>query len=45
VEWGVGASTWIQGGVGRRYGMWSSKKADGVAENGIWSVKNKLKIK
>jgi hypothetical protein len=30
------------GEVGRRYGMWSSRRVDGGAENGIWSVKNKF---
>lgn len=34
-----------QGGVGMRYGTWSSQKVDGVAKNGIWSVKNKIFLK
>jgi hypothetical protein len=29
-------------GIGRRYGMWSSRRVDGGMENGIWSVKIKL---
>jgi hypothetical protein len=43
MRWGVEASMWRPGGVGRRCGMWSSQRVDGG--NGIWSVKNKLKIK
>jgi hypothetical protein len=36
---------WRWGGVGRRYGMWSSWRVDGGAGNGIWSIKiNKNKI-
>jgi hypothetical protein len=32
--------------VGRRCGIWSSQRVDRRgAENGIWSIKNKLKIK
>ena len=39
-------STWRQGGVGRMCGMWSSQRVNGVGPgNGIWNVKNKLKIK
>jgi hypothetical protein len=38
----VGVSTWRQGGVGRRYGMWSSQRVDGGAGDGISSVKIKL---
>jgi hypothetical protein len=36
-----------KGGVGKRYGMWNSQRLDweGGAGNGIWSAKNKLKIK
>jgi hypothetical protein len=46
VRWQVRASTWRQGGVGRRCGMWSRRKVDGGrAGIGIWSVKNKLKRK
>jgi hypothetical protein len=41
VRWDGG---WEQGGVGRRCGMWSSQRVDGGVENGIWSVKNKLKF-
>jgi cytochrome c556 len=41
----VEASTWRQGEVGRRCGMWSSWKVDGGTGNGIWSVKNKFKKK
>jgi hypothetical protein len=38
---------WRQGSVERRCGMWSSRRVDGGGElgNGLWSVKNKLKIK
>ena len=43
VGWGDGASTWRR--VGRRCGMWSSHRVDWGKGNGIWSVKNKLKIK
>jgi hypothetical protein len=48
VRWGGG---WghprgDRGGVGRRCGMWNSRKVDGEgAENGIWSVKNKFNLK
>jgi hypothetical protein len=40
----VRASTWRQGGVLRRCGLWSSWRVDGRG-NGIWSVKSKLIIK
>jgi hypothetical protein len=40
----MGASTWRQGRVGRRCGIWSSWREDG-AGNRIWNVKNKLKTK
>jgi hypothetical protein len=36
---------WRRGGVGRRYGMWSSQRVDGGSGKGIWTVKNNLKIK
>jgi hypothetical protein len=37
---------WGGAGVGRRCGMWSSQRVDGgEAGNGIWNIKNKLKIK
>jgi hypothetical protein len=36
---------WRQSGVERRCGMWSRGRIDGEIGNGIWSVKNKLKIK
>jgi hypothetical protein len=29
VGWGMEASTWRWGGVGRRCGMWSSQRVDG----------------
>jgi hypothetical protein len=29
-------------GVGRRCGMWSRWRVDGVSGNRIWSIKNKL---
>jgi hypothetical protein len=36
----------FMGGVGRRRGTWSSRRVEwGEAGNGIWSVKNELKIK
>ena len=28
VGWGLGTSTWRQGGVGRRCGMWNSRRVD-----------------
>jgi hypothetical protein len=33
------------GWVGRSYGTWNSQRVDGGTGNGIWSVKNELKIK
>jgi hypothetical protein len=33
------------GWVGRRCGMWSRQRVVGEVGNGIWSVKNKFKIK
>jgi hypothetical protein len=29
IVWGVGASMWRQGGVGRRCGVWRSRKVEG----------------
>jgi hypothetical protein len=31
--------------VGRRCGMWHTQKVNEGAGNGIWSIKNELKIK
>jgi hypothetical protein len=46
VGWRVGAAIWRQGGVRRRCEIWSSQRVDGRGSgNGIWNVKNKLKIK
>jgi hypothetical protein len=47
VGWGLGASTWRQGRVGKKCEMWSSQSDGrwGGAENGIWSIKNELQIK
>jgi hypothetical protein len=36
---------WRWSGVGKRYGIWSSRRVDVGVGNGIWSVKNKLNIK
>jgi hypothetical protein len=36
---------WRTGGVGRGYEMWICKRVYGGVGNGIWSVKNKLRIK
>jgi hypothetical protein len=40
----VGTFTWRQGDLWRRYGMWRSQRVVVEAGNGIWSVKNELKI-
>jgi hypothetical protein len=32
-------------GLGRKCGMWIGQRVDGEIGNGIWSVKNKNKIK
>jgi hypothetical protein len=40
----VGTSTWRKHRVERICEMWSSWRVDGRAGNGIWNVKNKLKI-
>jgi hypothetical protein len=45
MRYGLGASTWRWGGVGRKCVMWSRWRVDGGTGNGIWSVKNKLKMK
>ena len=41
----IGASMWKQGGIGVE--VWDVEQLEGVwgAGNGIWSVKNKFKIK
>jgi hypothetical protein len=39
---GVGASTWRQGGVMRRCGMWSSQRVDGRSREWNMECKNKL---
>jgi hypothetical protein len=45
VRWGGGMKhPHGVGWGGRRCGMWNSWKDNWGAENGIWSVKNKLKI-
>jgi hypothetical protein len=36
---GVGVSMWRRGGVGRRYGMWSRRRADGW--DGEWNIECK----
>jgi hypothetical protein len=46
VRWGWGSGLPLGTGVGRRCGMWNSLRMDrGGVGNGIWSVKNKFKIK
>jgi hypothetical protein len=42
---GVGVSTWRQGGVGRRCGMWSSWRVDGGRKWNMECKNNKLKMK
>jgi hypothetical protein len=45
VGWGLGASTWRQGGVGIRCGIRSKRRVDWGYREWNMECKNKLKIK
>jgi hypothetical protein len=43
VKWVGGGDIHMETGVGRRYGMWNSRRVNG--RNKTWSVNNKLILK